>query len=59
VGTITGAFFGAAFILFVPTLADHVSKAAPWAVYGVVLIAFVYLMPTGVVGMWHRWRAGR
>lgn len=56
VGTIWGAFFGAAFIMFVPNLAEKVSKAAPWAVYGVVLIAIMFAMPGGVVGMLRRVR---
>ena len=48
--SISGAFFGAMFIQFIPNIADQVSKAAPWAIYGVVLIAFMYAMPTGVAG---------
>lgn len=48
--SISGAFFGALFIQFIPNLADQVSKAAPWAIYGVVLIAFMYVMPSGVAG---------
>jgi branched-chain amino acid transport system permease protein len=48
--SISGAFFGALFIQFVPNLADEISKAAPWAIYGVVLLAFIYVMPTGVAG---------
>ena len=46
----SGAVFGALFIQFVPNLADHVSKSAPWAIYGFCLLAFVYAMPTGVAG---------
>jgi branched-chain amino acid transport system permease protein len=49
-GSIPGAFFGALFIQFVPNIADKLSKAAPWAIYGVILIAFMYLMPSGVAG---------
>jgi branched-chain amino acid transport system permease protein len=49
--SISGAFFGAIFIQFVPNVADHLSKAAPWAIYGVILIAFMYLMPMGVAGL--------
>src|SRR6478752_4186477 len=49
--SIWGAFFGALFIQFIPNIADQISKAAPWAIYGVVLIAFMYLMPTGVAGL--------
>jgi branched-chain amino acid transport system permease protein len=48
--SISGAFFGAVFIQFIPNIADEISKAAPWAIYGIVLIAFMYTMPTGVAG---------
>jgi branched-chain amino acid transport system permease protein len=46
--SISGALYGAFFIQFVPNIADAVSKAAPWAIFGVLLIAFVYLMPGGI-----------
>ncbi len=49
--SISGAFFGAVFIQFVPNIADKLSKAAPWAIYGAILIAFMYLMPMGVAGL--------
>lgn len=49
--SIQGAIYGALFIQFVPNLADQISKAAPWAIYGVFLIAFMYVMPTGVAGL--------
>jgi branched-chain amino acid transport system permease protein len=48
--SISGAIYGALFIQFVPNLADQISKAAPWAIYGVLLIGFMYLMPTGMAG---------
>jgi len=48
--TIPGAIFGGLFIVFTPNYANDISKAAPWAVYGVVLILFMYLMPFGVWG---------
>jgi branched-chain amino acid transport system permease protein len=48
--SVSGAVFGALFIQFIPNVADHLSKSAPWAVYGVFLIAFMYFMPTGVAG---------
>jgi len=51
VASIGGAVFGALFIVFVPNFADQVSKAAPGAVYGVILIACMYLMPLGVAGL--------
>ena len=49
--SIPGAIFGAIFIQFVPNIGDEISKSAPWAIYGVFLIVFMYLMPTGVMGM--------
>jgi branched-chain amino acid transport system permease protein len=48
--SITGAIFGALFIQFVPNWAQDISKAAPWAIYGVFLIGFMYVMPYGIVG---------
>lgn len=60
--SIPAAIFGAIFIQFVPNIADQISKSAPWAIYGVFLIGFMYLMPAGVMGMlrkaWWRWRPG-
>ncbi|HVM78765.1 MAG TPA: branched-chain amino acid ABC transporter permease [Stellaceae bacterium] len=59
--SISGAFFGALFIEFVPTYSDQLTdllgdraKALPWAVFGLLLILFMYLMPTGVMGMLRR-----
>jgi branched-chain amino acid transport system permease protein len=49
--SIGGTFFGAAFIVFVPNLASQISKAAPWALYGVFLILMMYVMPMGVAGI--------
>lgn len=51
VGSIWGAVFGAIFIEFVPNVASTISAAAPWAIYGLVLIAFMYTMPEGVAGL--------
>jgi branched-chain amino acid transport system permease protein len=58
--SISGALFGALFIQFVPIWAQDISKAAPWAIYGVVLILFMYVMPHGIAGSlrlaWARYR---
>ncbi|MGE0874611.1 MAG: branched-chain amino acid ABC transporter permease [Burkholderiales bacterium] len=48
--SISGALYGALFIQFVPNIADEISKAAPWAIFGVFLLGFVYVMPGGVAG---------
>ncbi len=57
VSSIGGTLIGAAFIEFIPNLADKVSKAAPGAVYGVLLIAVMFLLPGGAGGFLHGvWR---
>ena len=48
--SIPGAIYGALFIQFVPNIADEISKAAPWAIFGLFMIGFVYVMPLGVNG---------
>ncbi len=60
VASIGGTIVGALFVEFVPNLADSVSKAAPGAVYGALLIAVMFLMPEGagglVMALWRRLR---
>ena len=48
--SIPGAIFGGIFIQFVPNIADELSKSAPAAIYGLLLIGFMYLLPMGVMG---------
>ncbi len=48
--SIPGAIYGALFIQFIPNVADQISRAAPWAIYGIFLLVFMYAMPTGVAG---------
>lgn len=48
--SIPGAIFGGIFIQYVPNIADELSKSAPAAIYGVLLIVLMYLLPTGVMG---------
>ncbi len=50
VGWIPGAVIGGLFIMFIPNLAEQVSKGLAWAVYGVILILVIYVMPTGAAG---------
>ena len=60
--SMAGPLFGAMFIQYVPNLADQLSKSAPAAIYGTLLIGLMYLMPTGVMGwvhvLWSRHVAG-
>ena len=59
--SIPGAVFGAMFIQFVPNISEEISKSAPAAIYGVLLIGLMYLMPAGVMGglrsLWMKLRA--
>ncbi len=48
--TVAGPVFGAIFITFLPNVAEQISKAAPGIIYGVVLIALMFLLPAGVAG---------
>ena len=50
VGSIPGTLFGGLFVLFVPNIAEEVSKGLAQAVYGVILIAVIYVMPSGAAG---------
>ena len=52
--SIPGAVFGGIFIQFVPNIADELSKSAPSAIYGLLLIGMMYLMPSGIMGGLHR-----
>jgi len=40
--SISGAVYGALFIVFVPNLAEEISKAIPGAIFGVILILFMF-----------------
>lgn len=52
--TVTGAIFGALFIEFVPVYAADINEALAAVIYGGVLILFMYVLPTGVVGLLRR-----
>jgi ABC-type dipeptide/oligopeptide/nickel transport system ATPase component len=51
VGWLPGAFFGAAFILFVPNMAERLSKGLSGATYGLILIVLTLLMPGGFASL--------
>lgn len=51
VGWLPGALVGGAFIVFIPNVAELFNKALAGAVYGVILILLIYLMPTGAGGL--------
>ncbi len=51
VASIPGTLVGGLFVLFVPNIAESVSKGLAGAVYGVILLVVIYLMPTGAAGL--------
>lgn len=53
-GSLWGVIFGALFIEFLPIYAQNVSKQAPAVIYGLLLIAIMLVMPTGIVGLARR-----
>ncbi|MEP6872913.1 MAG: branched-chain amino acid ABC transporter permease [Burkholderiales bacterium] len=59
VGSIPGALLGGLFILFVPNLAEKVSKSLAGGIYALILLLVIYLMPTGIAGALGRLRAWR
>jgi branched-chain amino acid transport system permease protein len=57
--SIPGAIFGGLFIVFMPNIAQDVSRIypwipPPWAIFGVFLILVVYFVPYGVWGAFER-----
>jgi branched-chain amino acid transport system permease protein len=55
-GSLTGLIAGAVFIEFLPMWAQDLSKSpgAPGVIYGVILIAVIFLLPTGAAGVVRR-----
>lgn len=47
VGWLPGSLVGSAFIVFVPNLAEEVSKGLSGAVFGAILIVVIFLVPHG------------
>jgi branched-chain amino acid transport system permease protein len=59
VASIAGAIFGGLFQQFTPDYTADINKAAPDAIFAVILIVMMYVMPSGISGYVHRvWRYG-
>ena len=50
IGSIPGSLLGGVFVLFVPNLAEKVSTGLSGAVYGVILLLLIFVMPSGAAG---------
>jgi branched-chain amino acid transport system permease protein len=51
VDSIAGTLFAGLFVLFVPNIAEQMSKGLAQAVYGVILIIVIFVMPSGAAGL--------
>jgi branched-chain amino acid transport system permease protein len=51
VGSIPGSLIGGLFVLFVPNLAERVSTGLAGAIYGVILLLVIFVMPSGAAGL--------
>ena len=49
--SIVGTLIGGLFLLYVPNVAEHFSKGLSGAMYGLILIGTIYLMPSGAAGL--------
>jgi branched-chain amino acid transport system permease protein len=63
VGWLPGSLAGSAFIVFVPNIAESVSKGLSGAVFGVILIVIIFVVPHGarqvaytIQGWFHKFR---
>jgi branched-chain amino acid transport system permease protein len=50
VGSIPGCLFGGLFVLFVPNIAESISIGLAGAIYGVILLIVIFVMPSGAAG---------
>lgn len=49
-GSLPGCLFGGLFVLYVPDLAQQVSRGLAGAVYGVIMLLIIFVMPSGAAG---------
>jgi branched-chain amino acid transport system permease protein len=50
-GSQSGPLFGALFVMFVPSISQDINKAAPGVIFGLLIIAVMYVAPTGLAGL--------
>jgi branched-chain amino acid transport system permease protein len=49
-GSLPGCFFGGLFVLYVPNIAEEVSRGLAGAIYGVIMLLVIFVMPSGAAG---------
>jgi branched-chain amino acid transport system permease protein len=50
-GTMSGPVLGALFVMFVPSISQEINDAAPGVIFGLLIIAVMYVAPTGLAGL--------
>jgi branched-chain amino acid transport system permease protein len=50
-GSRSGPLLGGLFVMFVPSFSQDVNKAAPGVIFGLLIIAVMYVAPTGLAGL--------
>ncbi|KAB8196886.1 branched-chain amino acid ABC transporter permease [Nonomuraea phyllanthi] len=50
-GSMSGPVLGALFVMFVPGIAQDINDAAPGVIFGLLIIAVMYVAPTGLAGL--------
>jgi branched-chain amino acid transport system permease protein len=48
--SLPGCLFGGLFVLYVPNIAESVSRGLAGAVYGVIMLLVIFVMPAGAAG---------
>lgn len=54
VGSVPGCLVGGLFVLFVPNLAESISRGLAGVVYGIILLLVIFVMPEGAAGFARR-----
>jgi branched-chain amino acid transport system permease protein len=49
-GSLPGCLFGGLFVLYVPNIAQSISRGLAGAVYGIIMLLVIFVMPTGAAG---------
>ncbi|MFG2084696.1 branched-chain amino acid ABC transporter permease [Spirillospora sp. NPDC048824] len=50
-GSTWGPLLGGLFVMFVPSFSQDINKAAPGVIFGLLIIAVMYVAPTGLAGL--------
>jgi branched-chain amino acid transport system permease protein len=50
-GSLYGPLLGAAFVMYVPSVSQDLSEAAPGVVFGLLIITVMFVAPTGLAGL--------